>query len=87
MIAETTARCDPLQPEWARIPDAVKFGGVGRSKLYELIDDGEIRSVLLRQKGRMRGIRLINVQSLRDYISSFDGNGRREDGNAKGNDR
>jgi hypothetical protein len=82
-IAQTIGRCEPLQPAWVRIPDAIKFGGVGRSKLYQLVDEGQIRSVCLREQQKVRGIRLINVQSLLDYIESFEGNGKGQ-GNAKG---
>jgi hypothetical protein len=75
-LTETISRCNQLRPEWLRIPAAINFGGVGRSKLYQLIDAGEVRSVCLRDPKKQRGIRLVNVQSLRDYISSFEGNGK-----------
>jgi hypothetical protein len=54
----------------------MKFSGIGRSRLYELIDDGKIRSVCLRERQKVRGIRLVNVKSLHDYIASFERNGK-----------
>jgi len=75
-IRETIQRCDALQPEWVRIPDAMKFSGIGRSRLYELIEAGKIRSVCLRKREKLRGIRLVSIRSLRDFISSFDRDGR-----------
>ena len=71
-IAETIGHVSKLQPEWVRIPDAVRLSGIGRSRLYVLIDAGEIRSVCLRGRQRVRGIRLIHVGSLNDYIGSFE---------------
>jgi len=75
-IRETTKRCEPLQPEWVRIPDAMKFSGIGRSRLYELIESGKIRSVCLRKREKLRGIRLVSIRSLRDFIDSFDRDGK-----------
>ena len=45
--------------------------------MYQLIDQGKIRSVCLRERDKVRGIRLINAKSLSDYIASFEGNGKR----------
>jgi len=75
-IRETTKRCEPLQPEWVRIPDAMKFSGIGRSRLYELIESEKIRSVCLRKREKLRGIRLVSIRSLRDFIDSFDRDGK-----------
>jgi hypothetical protein len=75
-ISETTQRCDRLQPEWVRVPDAMRFCGIGRSRLYELIEKRKIRSVCLRKSDKLRGIRLVSIPSLRDFISSFERDGR-----------
>jgi len=75
-IEETIGRCVPLTPEWIRIVDAVRLSGIGRSHLYQLIDPGKIRSVCLRQRQKVRGIRLVNVKSIHDYIASFEDNGK-----------
>lgn len=57
-----------LKPEWIRIPQATTIFGVGRSKLYELIGAGKIKSTSLRERGQTRGTRLISYDSLADYI-------------------
>lgn len=46
-----------------RIPEAVAATGIGRSRLYELMRSGEIRSVTL---GRTR---LIPAEDLRDFVA------------------
>src|SRR5258708_21198198 len=41
-----------LAPRRLRVPGAVKYSGLSRSKLYELLSDGKIRSICVRsQKG------------------------------------
>ncbi len=65
-----TATAD-RRPEWLRIPDAVRLFGIGRSSLYELINDRKIKSVSLRQRGSIRGIRLISADSLANYIEGL----------------
>jgi hypothetical protein len=57
-----------LAPRWLRVPRAVKYSGLSRSKLYELLSDGRIRSICVRsQKGAQRGARLI----MREQIDFF----------------
>jgi hypothetical protein len=50
-----------------RIPTAQAMLGLGRSKLYDLMDSGAIRTV---KAGRAR---LVIVQSIRDFISRSSG--------------
>jgi hypothetical protein len=39
-----------LTPRWLRVPGAVKYSGLSRSKLYELLSDGRIRSICVSHK-------------------------------------
>jgi Helix-turn-helix domain len=60
-----------LNPRWLRIPAAVKYSGLSRSKLYELLSEGRIRSICVRsQKGAQRGIRLIDRESIDLFMES-----------------
>jgi hypothetical protein len=68
---QSIGACSPMKPEWLRLPDAIRVSGIGRSTLYQLLNDGSVRSVVLRKRGRQRGIRLISADSLRTYIESF----------------
>lgn len=58
------------QPEWLRIPDATKVFGLSRSKLYELIAERKIKSFCLRQRNKIKGIRLLSYDSLSDFTST-----------------
>lgn len=57
-----------IKPEWVRVPDAVKLFGIKRSKLYELIAAGRIKSREIKERGKVRGIRLISYDSLNEFI-------------------
>jgi len=60
-----------LAPRWLRVPGAVKYSGLSRSKLYELLSDGKIRSICVRsQKGAQRGVRLIDRESIDSFMES-----------------
>ena len=44
--------------------------GIGRSLCYELLKEGRISSVNVRREGRLRGKRLIEVESVRQFLAS-----------------
>ena len=65
------------QPEFVRLPKRGQCAitGLTRSKLYDLISPNEgngfkppVRSVSLRKRGQKKGTRLIELQSLLDYL-------------------
>src|SRR6516164_6779558 len=47
-----------LNPRWLRIQATVKHSGLSRSRLYELLSEGSIRSICIKsQKWAQRGVR------------------------------
>ena len=58
--------------EWFGLSDLWRFG-LSRSTGYNLIEQGKIRSINLRIKGKLTGRRSIDVQSVRDYLNSLTG--------------
>jgi hypothetical protein len=60
-----------LKRSWLRIPAAIHVSGIPRSSLYELIKAGKIKSACIRKRNSIRGIRLVNVDSLEAFIESF----------------
>ena len=58
--------------EWLRVNDAVRAFGISRPHLFELIRTERIHSVHIVRKGAKKGIRLIDAESLRAYIRSFE---------------
>jgi hypothetical protein len=63
------------RPEWLRPKHIPKYFGIGRSKAYELIADGKIKSVSLRQRGQKHGTRLVSYDSLANYLESISSGG------------
>ena len=72
------------RPEWIRLPQPSRrcpHTGLSRSTLNELTIPGPandnrppVKSVVLRKRGAMRGIRLINYYSLMSYLDSLANN-------------
>jgi hypothetical protein len=59
-----------LDPEFAGHAKMRELFDLSRTHLYRLSTEGRIRSVSLRERGRTRGRRLYDVQSVRDYLTS-----------------
>ena len=57
-------------PEFGRVPDVQKLFGVKRGILYRWIGEGKIKSVCIREPGNIQGVRLIHLESVRNYINS-----------------
>ena len=58
-----------LHPRWLRIPAAVKYSGLSRSRLYELLSEGKIRSICLKShKTAERGVRLLDRESIDSFM-------------------
>lgn len=59
------------RPEWLRPNRVPHYFGIGRSRVYELIAEGKIKSVSLRQRGQKHGTRLISYDSVSAYLESL----------------
>lgn len=59
-----------LSPEWLRVSSAVRIYGVGRSTLYEAMQCGEIEFRTLRQRNRVKPMRLISYDSLKRWFDN-----------------
>jgi hypothetical protein len=54
-----------LNPRWLRIPSAVKYSGLSRSRFYELLAQERIKSICLKSHlGALRGVRLVDRESI-----------------------
>jgi hypothetical protein len=69
-ILNTNKQDTPLKPEWVRPAQATQIFGIGRTKVYELIAEGKIRTASIKPRGTTRGTRLISYDSLADFIES-----------------
>ena len=57
-------------PEFIRVKDAVQRFGISKSKIHQLISDRLIKSSSLRGRGQVRATRLIQYDSLKNFIES-----------------
>jgi hypothetical protein len=56
---------DRINPRWLRVPQAMKYSGINRSRLFKLIKDGQVASACLQEHPKSkRGLRLIDRLSL-----------------------
>ncbi|AYO78904.1 helix-turn-helix domain-containing protein [Sphingobium yanoikuyae] len=60
---QTVSNSSQVEPLTVRIPAAIRMTGIGRSKLYELIQSGDIEIV------KIGSATLIPVESLRQLIN------------------
>jgi hypothetical protein len=60
-----------LPVRWARVPGAMRYASLSRSIVYRLISEGKIRSVVLRDKDKLRGIRLVSLESIDRLLESI----------------
>jgi hypothetical protein len=54
--------------KFGRFPDVERCYSLKRSKTYELISAGLIKSAVIKQKGARSGIRLIDMKSVEDFL-------------------
>jgi len=77
----TAALPESVKPEWLRLPapgNRCRFTGLSRSTLNELTIASPangglppVKSVVLRKRGALRGIRLISYDSLMQHLANL----------------
>ncbi len=71
LVKAETDPVNPSRPEFIRMPVSkghCPYTGLSRSFLYGLATEGKIRTISLRRRGTMRGVRLIDLDSLLTYV-------------------
>ena len=58
-------------PEFGRWQDVQLLFGIKRGTLYNLVNEGQIKSVSLRRRGNVHGCRLFHLASINDYLASL----------------
>jgi hypothetical protein len=60
------------EPEFLRPADVYSRYRIKRGMLHRLIESGKVRSICLRERGKVRGIRLVFADSLRAWLLSHE---------------
>jgi excisionase family DNA binding protein len=58
------------QREWLRVSEACEYLRISKPCLYSMMDRGQIKNVSLRERGMVRGLRLISFDSLKQFLES-----------------
>lgn len=71
-LEDTASRlpAHPLLPEWVDVRRANHLFCLCKSTLYRLADEGKIRTVSLRDRGKLRGKRLFSTSSIQLLLNS-----------------
>lgn len=56
--------------EWLRVSEACEFARVSKPVIYDWMNRGWIKNVSLRQRGQIKGVRLVSFDSLRTFLES-----------------
>jgi len=75
-----------LEPEFLRPSDVFERYRIRRGHLYRLLESNKVRSVSLRERGKLRGVRLVVHSSLREYIFSHEITGGESEGTPDASD-
>jgi len=71
-IEQSKKSAQQLVPRWLRIPDAVAYGGISKSQLYNFIRSGKLQTAKVKGRGDgTRGTRLVDRLSLDRLLESF----------------
>ena len=59
-----------VSPQWLRVEQVQALYGLSRSKVFELIREGQVVAASVSSPGKSRGVRLISRESLDELISA-----------------
>ena len=60
-----------VKPEWIKPKEVPRYFGISRPAVYNLMNNGKIKSISLRERGKASGSRLISYDSLKDYFDKL----------------
>lgn len=64
------AKPSPAEAKWATYKVASQYSGLSTRLLEDLVKDGLVTSSLVRRPGCVRGVRLLELNSLQAFIES-----------------
>jgi hypothetical protein len=68
IIQDVAGELPRLVPRWLRLPAAVAYSGISRSKLYVHLAEGRIRAACVQGRGTARGTRLFDRESIDEFL-------------------
>jgi helix-turn-helix protein len=71
-----------IRPGWIKTEAAARYSSIGKTKIYELINQGILRTSTPFKKGNTpgtRGVRLISLKSLDEYLEAHAEGGHKQE--------
>jgi helix-turn-helix protein len=68
ILSDAPKEIPRLIPRWLRLPQAVAYSGLSRSRLYVLFTEGQIKAACVKEPGAAKGTRLIDRLSLDEFL-------------------
>src|SRR5688572_14404370 len=65
-----TPQTQTIRKEWITVAEATTYSSLTKPHIYQLMDRGLFRYVSLRERGKVKGKRLISFDSLRAFLES-----------------
>jgi hypothetical protein len=59
-----------IPQDWLRVAEACAYCRVSKPKLYDLLNRGLVKSVSLKERGQIKGTRLVSFHSLKAFLES-----------------
>jgi hypothetical protein len=59
-----------LPQEWLRVKEACSYSRLSKPKLYDLFNRGLVKTVSLKERGQVKGSRLVSFDSLKAFLES-----------------
>jgi hypothetical protein len=60
-----------MRPKYLKVAAAIRVSGLSRTHLYGAMGQGQLKYAHVKQRGSSKGVRLIDFDSLTNYIESF----------------
>lgn len=74
VLASAASEIPPISTapisDWIRVAEACKFARISKPLLYSWMERGLIKNVSLRERGRVKGLRLVSLASLQSFLES-----------------
>ncbi len=66
----TRGKLQAIPQDWLRVSEACAYCRCSRPKLYDLLNRGLVKSVSLKERGQIKGTRLVSFHSLKAFLES-----------------
>lgn len=59
-----------IEPEWITVAEACAFASVSKPVIYNWMNRGLVKNFSAKERGQVRGVRRVSLDSLRAFLNS-----------------